>query len=145
VSRPRAVTPTEQALSEGVRKAAAAFCAAFNRRDIVAVLALLSTDAVMLPPDRPGISGSVAIRKYFKAMFALGVREEGTQREDFRSLGDIAVETGHYSRTRPTADGALVRDTGHFSATWRVGNDGELRLTSLVMRRESRDTVLRLL
>jgi ketosteroid isomerase-like protein len=142
VSRPNAATPTTPAVGESVRKAADAFCDAFNRRDIVAVLAMIAPNAVMLPPDRPGISGPVAIRKYLKAMFALGIREEGTRREDFRSLGDIAVETGQYSRIRPALDGAVVRDTGHFSATWRVKDDGELKLTSLVMRHESRETIL---
>jgi ketosteroid isomerase-like protein len=132
--------PTAKAISESVRKYAASFADAFNRRDLVALLAHFSTDAVILPPDRPGVSGTVAIRRYLKAMFEIGMRYEGTEREEFSCLGDVAVETGRYARARPTPDGSTQRDSGRFNATWRVQSDGELRLTSLVMRPERRDT-----
>lgn len=80
---------------------------AFNARDPVALAALYTEDAVLMPPNEPPVRGNAAIRVWFdQALPRLGaIRLDPTSTRVER---DLAVQVGTFQITLGTASGGAV-------------------------------------
>ena len=100
----------KRALESGAAK----WMEAFSTRDIDAMTAFYSEDAVLLPPNAPAIFGRDAIGATIQEMFAAGLAIELEDLE-IEVVGNLGYKAGRY-RTRGE-DGSLV-DRGKYIEIW---------------------------
>ena len=108
------------------------YLAAINANDAAAVLALLTDDAVYLPPNEPAVAGKAAIGPWLEGYFAAyRTHWEKTTRE-LVAAGDWAVEyAAERVRDTPVGGGAAVEDVykglivyrRQADGTWKVAKD----------------------
>ena len=108
------------------------YLAAINANDAAAVLALLTDDAVYLPPNAPAVAGTAAIRPWLEGYFAAyRTHWEKTTRE-LVTAGDWALEYAVERVTdTPVGGGAAVEDVckglivyrRQADGTWKVAKD----------------------
>jgi ketosteroid isomerase-like protein len=106
--------------------------AAFNARDPVALAALYTDDAVLMPPSEPSVHGNEAIRAWFEQALprlgAIRLRPSGT-----RLAGALAVQVGTFelqpgaAKPRSVADAAPAERAGKYvlvltraGEAWRI-------------------------
>ena len=99
--------------------------AAFNAKDVDALVALYTSDGRVLPPNAEMASGSDAVRTIFGGMIDAGISGELTS-IDARVSGDVGYDVGTYTLR---VDGEVI-DTGKFIETFVRGADGEWRITN---------------
>ena len=99
--------------------------AAFNAKDIDALVALYTSDARVLPPNAEMASGSDSVRTIFGGFIDAGIGGELTSIET-RVSGDIGYDVGTYALHND--DGPV--DTGKFITTFQRGDDGEWRISN---------------
>lgn len=98
-----------------IRKAEAAFAAAWNAGDAAALGALYTEDAVAMPPGSEPVEGRAAIQALMEAGVESGSQMAFTTIEV--SAGDgWAVEVGSYVQT--AADGSHA-DHGRYIVVWK--------------------------
>jgi ketosteroid isomerase-like protein len=97
---------------------AAAWMEAFTTKDLDAMTAFYSEDAVLLPPNAPAIFGRDAIGATIQEMFAEGLAIELEDLE-IEVVGNLGYKAGRY-RTRGE-DGSLV-DRGKYIEIWSKVN-----------------------
>lgn len=94
------------------------FEAAFRRRDVAALVALYTDDAVLVPPDAPTMRGKQAIGQFWSAGFDV-LRAARLRSEQIFAEGDTATDLG--VAELDTIDGpATVR----YIAVWKR-SDGQ--------------------
>jgi len=98
-----------------IRASAPAWEKAYNAGDAATIAAMYWDDALLMPPDAPGVSGRAAIQEYMAANIA-GAKEAGLTMvippaSAIGISGDLAWESGTWSMT--DASGATVL-TGKF-------------------------------
>ena len=114
-----------QGADQGPQSAMERFRTAFNKQDAAGVASVFKDDAKLLPPGKPMLTGTDAIRAYWQGAFNAGVsRIEKTPLEVVVS-GDLAVETSSYVVT--FKDQQIV---GKDTLVWRRGNDNLWRIAS---------------
>ena len=108
------------------------YLAAINANDAAAVLALLTDDAVYLPPNAPAGAGKAAIRPWLEGYFAAYRTHWEKATRELVAAGDWALE---YAAERvtdtPVAGGAAVEDVckglivyrRQPDGTWKVAKD----------------------
>ena len=108
------------------------YLAAINANDTEAVLALLTDDAVYLPPNAPAVAGTAAIRPWLAGYFAAYRAHWDKETRELVAAGDWALE---YAAERvtdtPVAGGAAVEDVckglivyrRQADGTWKVAKD----------------------
>jgi len=101
-----------------------AWAAAFNARDMAAVLDLYSADARLLPPNAPMGQGSESVQGVFEEMIAADLSVELDTVETL-AAGDLGHHIGTYVLT---AEGTEV-DRGKFMESWRKV-DGAWKMTA---------------
>jgi len=105
----------------------AAWADAFRRRDIDAVLRLLTDDYVLLRPGAPRLAAD-AIRLALVAAFAAFDIEMAFEREERVVSGDLAFEQGWDVQTvRPRAGGDARTQRQHVAVLLKRGTDGVWR------------------
>lgn len=116
---PLAVQPTSEipALSEQ-------WIAAFNARDMDALMAMYTRDARVLPPNAPMEQGRAAIAASFGELIDAGLSTTLTSVEAVAS-GDLGYHLGTY--TLNAQDGTVI-DNGKFIELWRR-IDGAWKIT----------------
>lgn len=116
----------------GIRRTNAGFQTAMRAGDIDAVMSAYAADAMLLPPNMPGMSGPAAIRQFWSGYLSQGTVDLTLTTDDIQQSGDLAVETGHYvARLTPKAAGAMpVNDNGKYMVVhrkiggqWRILRD----------------------
>ncbi|MBS1870057.1 MAG: SgcJ/EcaC family oxidoreductase [Actinobacteria bacterium] len=71
---------------------------AVERQDVEAIVSMYTADGLMLPPDGSVLRGSEAIRDFWKAAFAAGMRGTELRTSDVLPGGeDLVVEVGEAS------------------------------------------------
>jgi uncharacterized protein (TIGR02246 family) len=100
------------------------FCAALGRRDMEALLVFYDPDVVLLIPGAPPIRGREAVRDYYSAVFAAGVKAAEMESFEVAELGDAILEMGTYAMTLATPDGSDHVDTGKYFVVHRRQTDG---------------------
>ena len=94
--------------------------AAFNAKDIDALVAIYTSDGRVLPPNAEMASGGDAVRAVFGGLIDAGISGELTSIET-RVSGDIGYDVGTYTLR---LDGEVI-DTGKYIETFVRGDDGE--------------------
>lgn len=68
-----------------------------HHRDAVALSALYTPDAVLLPPNHDFIEGSSPICEFWQGIMAMGVTDARLETIELHGFGDMAVEIGKYT------------------------------------------------
>ncbi len=97
------------------------FAEAFKRGDAAAVAALYTSDARLLPPDAPMMSGTEAITKFWQGAMNLGIKEATLESIDVESSdgSDLATEIGKFTLSMETPGGERVAQTGKYIVLWK--------------------------
>jgi uncharacterized protein (TIGR02246 family) len=104
----------------GISAASAAWMKAVEAKDAVAVAALYTEEAQVLPPNMGPLVGREAIAAFFAQAFQMGVSSIGLATQEVFEMGDWAVEVGTY-----TVDvGGTEVDRGKSLVLWRKEGDG---------------------
>lgn len=105
----------------------AAWAEAFRRRDVDAVLRLLTDDYVLLRPGAPPLAAD-AIRPALVAAFASFDIDIAFEREERVLSDDLAFEQGWDVQTlRPRAGGETRTQRQHVAVLLKRGSDGVWR------------------
>jgi len=108
------------------------FIAAFNGGDAMKIGELYAEDAVMMPGEKPTVTGRAAIVDYNKATFDQASAKINITPKSTKVLGDMAVDEGTYTiNVMPKAAGAEpVTDEGRYvvvlekmAGSWKVIRD----------------------
>lgn len=102
--------------------------AAFNRKDINAVLEFYEDDATVIVEPGKSITGKATLKKFFEAVFKFdGIAKQ----EKMKTIinGDIALFISKWSLTTKAPDELLVRKEFYATSVFRKNNDGKWRLT----------------
>lgn len=108
-----------------ITSGAAAWQAAFNAGDIDSLVALYTSDARVLAPNREVQQGSDAVRAEFGAMIDAGLAIELATVEA-KLVGDTGYRFGSYVLTA----GDETADVGKYVETWQRGTDGQWRISN---------------
>jgi uncharacterized protein (TIGR02246 family) len=107
-----------------IEEANTQFESAFNAGDAASLADLYTADAVLLPPESEQVEGTEAIRAYWQAGIDAGLTDLDLVTGSVEESGDTAVETGRYSLTAPTQDGASEQATGKYMVLWQQADGG---------------------
>jgi uncharacterized protein (TIGR02246 family) len=110
---------------QGPQSAMEQFRTAFNRQDASGVASVFKGDANLLPPGKPMMTGTEAIRAYWQGAFNAGVSHIEKTPIDVAVSGDLAVETSSYVVT--FKDQQII---GKDTLVWRRGKDNLWRIAS---------------
>lgn len=105
------------------------FVAAINSNELDTFLAMLTEDAVFMPPGAPRLIGKPAIR-YWAQEYLDAYRTHWVKTTlEFVVLDGWAFEQYSFESTdTPRAGGEVVRDTGKGIIIYRLDNDGVWRV-----------------
>jgi len=105
---------------DDIISASRAFSAAYVRGDVDAMMALYTPDAVILPPNRPIIRGTDALRRYWTLPAGLRVVEHAATPDSIVVVGNTAYDWGTYRvRTINAAGEGGERTTlGKYVIVW---------------------------
>jgi uncharacterized protein (TIGR02246 family) len=116
---PAPLSDADRAALEGT---AQAFASAARAGNWVAVAALYTEDAVLMPPNAPAVEGRSAIQAFFTSLPPVTAFDLKTVEIDGR--GDLAYVSGNYAMTITPPGGTPVNDTGKFLEIHRRQPDG---------------------
>ena len=109
--------------AEAIRKASADLAAAFNRKQIDAVLEFYAENSVFMPPNAPQLRGRDPLKSFFSELVENGAANLQLEPAEVAGHGPIAYEYGTYSITlgRDARDrGKYVRVLRNTAGTWRA-------------------------
>ena len=82
-----------------------------------------SADAVVMPPNAPGLRGREAIAGFWSQFLAANAVDLALTPETVtQSCGDLAVENGHYDLTVTPKGGQASHDSGKYIVVWKKSN-----------------------
>jgi uncharacterized protein (TIGR02246 family) len=107
-----------------IRAADVAWFEAEARRDLEKIVPYVAEDAVFQPPDAPACAGIMAIRAFYKDLFALPYVDIGGRTETVvvASSGDVAYDIGRNFVVLTGPQGEK-RHEGKYLAVWRKVKD----------------------
>ena len=123
---PGPVTVDRAALQAGVDSAADRLLAALRTNDPDSLLALLTDDVVLMPPNEAVLMGKAAVRAWYEG-FLTQMRTASLTIGDREVLlgGEWATEIARFEWVlTPVAGGVPVTDRGSYMQVWRRGEDG---------------------
>lgn len=97
----------------------------FNSNDSKSLTLLYTSDAELLAPGMPRLTGLAAIEKFWRTAFSRGKRTFD-QVEPVSTLidGNLAVEYANWHLSVIDSEGKVARETGKNVLVWkRVGNE----------------------
>ena len=95
------------------------FMAAFENSDDVAMAALYTADAQLLPTNSDFVSGNEAVRAFWKSVFDMGIKKAKLETVEVEGMGDTACEVGKYTLF---IEGEQVADSGKYVVIWKMVN-----------------------
>jgi uncharacterized protein (TIGR02246 family) len=103
-----------------VEAATQQWISAFNRKSAPDIVALYAKDAVLFGTSSPVLRDSPALVKdYFKGIADLGNATIATGEHRVRVFGDIAINTGFYTRSS-TQNGKVVQNPARFTFVYQL-------------------------
>jgi uncharacterized protein (TIGR02246 family) len=117
---------TRAADEQTIRNLDAQWAKTAATRDLDAIVAYYSDDAVLLPPNEPIAAGKQAIRATWASLISpntLSISWQPT-RVDVSKSGDLAYLVGTYSMAVKDAKGKTVPDRGKLIEVFRKQPDG---------------------
>jgi ketosteroid isomerase-like protein len=115
-------------IEDSIRDTDTRFTDAFNRGDLATVVALHSTDALLLGPDSPAESGGQAVEAGYKEMLEAGWKNIEFGSVQIGSGGDVGYHVGNFSADAPTEDGSNQRVTGKFLDIYKPDATGAWKI-----------------
>jgi|tagenome__1003787_1003787.scaffolds.fasta_scaffold18826875_1 uncharacterized protein (TIGR02246 family) len=107
-----------------------AYSAAENNRDMSAVLALYTDDAVWMP-EGPALYGKEAIRGFFDGLFKANLSNSVITVRQVRAMGDMAWGVGDWSNDGPGPNNNIQHYHGHWGIVYaRSGNTWKIRMAT---------------
>jgi uncharacterized protein (TIGR02246 family) len=104
------------------------FEAAFNRGDTVALAALYTEDATVLPPGAPSVHGREAIQQFWQSVRDAGVRTATLATQDVQASGDYAHEIGAATLQIQPEGGAASTEQVKYVVVWKRQPGGTWQL-----------------
>lgn len=95
------------------------FVEAFNKGDAAAVANLYTMDARVLPPNNEMVEGRANIQKFWQGAITAGLKMVSLETVHVETQGNIAVEIGRYTTTRPGAGETTTTDKGNYVVMWK--------------------------
>jgi uncharacterized protein (TIGR02246 family) len=116
-----ALSPPAQADVQGdVEATTQKWISAFNRKDTDAIVALYAPDAVFHGTSSPVLRDSPAlVREYFKGLSNLGNSTMATAEHRVQLLGQVAINSGFYTRTSVEA-GKTMENKARFTFVYAL-------------------------
>lgn len=107
-----------------------AFVAGMRAADCNALLALLTRDAVVTPPNAPEATGVEGVRAWCEPTFSqVKSKSMAISNRDVTVAGDWGIEHGDFDWTVvPVAGGGEIRELGRFVAIWQRQPGGSWKL-----------------
>lgn len=130
-SEPSEPAPSAAEVRQAIEQAAEAFRTAALAEDAEGIVAIYTSDAVLMPPNMPAQEGSAAIRTWMSDFFTQFTIDEFQLRtEEIEVAGDWAYRRGAFEMTTtPTAGGDPVQDAGKFIEIWQRQADGSWKMS----------------
>ena len=110
-------------------KSMAQSTSAFNRGDVETILRSYAPDAVLLPPNSPGVQGLMAIRQLWESFLASGFCNAALEFDQIEHWGDVAIAMGRYKVQISVTPGTFEVDRGKYASYLRRMEDGQFRVT----------------
>jgi ketosteroid isomerase-like protein len=82
-----------------------------------AIAAIYSSDAIMMPPNMPRVTGAASIRSFWAGLWPIKADLVITP-VSIRVSGNLAIEEGNWLMSIPTPAGA-DKDNGKYLESWR--------------------------
>ena len=102
---------------------------ALNRGDVETILRTYAPDAVVLPPNSPGVQGIMAIRQLWESFLASGFCNAVLEFDQIEHWGDVAIAIGRYKVQISVTPGTFEVDRGKYASYLRRMEDGQFRVT----------------
>ena len=107
--------------------------ATFSSGDVEKLLALVTDDAVLMPPNEPAVVGKEAARAWLRNLYQqFKIEGSYTSTADLRVIGDWAFERMSFKlKLTPVAGGAPIEDVGkgfhvyrrQAGGAWKIAQD----------------------
>lgn len=113
---------------KAIEAANAQWAAAFNRGDAVAVAALYTDGATVMPPDSEMVRGRQDIREFWQGAIQGGLKDAVLTTVEVQASGSMAYEIGKFSLTAHPKDQAPKMISGKYVVVWKRQADGGWKL-----------------
>lgn len=106
-----------------IRAASVKFMEFYAAGDAAGMASLYTRDASLLPPGTPRVDGRQAIQAYWQGAMDSGISDLVLNMTEVEDDDDLAYETGTFSLSMPTEDGARTTVTGKYLIVWEEDDD----------------------
>lgn len=113
------ITAAQQSARTAIEANSKQFIEAFNKGDAAAVANLYTMDARVLPPNSEMVEGRANIQKFWQGAITAGFKMVSLETVHVETQGNIAVEIGRYTLTRPGAGETTTTDKGKYVVMWK--------------------------
>jgi len=104
---------------KAIEKANLKFGEGVRQGDAVAVAALYTDDAILLPPNSEMIRGRQGIEKFWRAAIQMGVKDAVLTTMELSGSGDIIHEIGNYTLKIHPEGQQPIEDKGKYIVIWK--------------------------
>ncbi len=117
----------DDALTRTIQERENGWSAAYNAHDTDTLIAFYESDAILIPPGSPPVTGHEAIGDVLSSLYPL-LKDLALIVDEVRPLGaDHAVEIGHSTYKVAGEDGQLMPGSDNYQVVWHRGEDGVWR------------------
>jgi ketosteroid isomerase-like protein len=86
------------------------------------VAACYTSDAQLLPPNAPALTGTESITAFWQGAMSMGIKDAKLETQQVEFSGELAIEVGQYTLTIQPEGSAAMTDVGKYIVIWK--NDG---------------------
>ena len=129
----------DDALTRAIQERENAWSAAYNANDVDWLMTFYESDAVLIPPGSPPVTGHEAIAGVFRGLFPV-LTDLALIVDEVRPLGaDHAVEIGRSTYQAVSEDGQPTTGSDDYQVVWHRGEDGVWRYVTDMFNARSAD------
>jgi ketosteroid isomerase-like protein len=115
-------------IEEAIRDIDARYAQAFNSRDLASLVALHTSNALLLGPDSPAERGGQAVEEGLKELLDAGWKNVEFGSVQIGSSVDLGYHVGTLAVDVPKEGGSFHRATGKFLDIYQPGEDGSWKI-----------------
>ena len=101
---------------------------AVGNHDAATLAALYATDARLMPPGEPMVSGRANIEAWAQGMFDMGVKSLELNELEITEAGDRAINVGQYKLVIEPPGADRMEDVGKYIEVYRTKSDGSVEI-----------------
>ena len=117
----------DDALTRTIQERENGWSAAYNANDTARLVAFYESDAILIPPGSPPVTGHEAIGNVLSGLFPQ-LKNLALIVDEVRPLGpNHAVEIGHSTYKVAGENGQIVSGSDDYQVVWHRGEDGVWR------------------